>query len=67
VIGTLLDLPSETLDIIEHDKEHKSVPCCNAMWEKWVMLDSSASWEKLFRAIESTTISNDDETPKKGD
>jgi len=62
VIGTLLGLPSGTLDIIEHDNHHKAAPCCNAMLKKWLEVDTSASWEKLFKVIESPAVS----APKRG-
>ena len=58
VIGTLLGLSSETLDIIEHDNRDKATPCCNAMLKKWLQIDSAASWRKLFDVIELPTIYN---------
>ena len=57
VIGILLGLPSGTLDIIEHDHVHKATHCCNAMLKKWLEMDTTASWEKLFTAIESPAVS----------
>ena len=57
VIGTLLDLPSETLNIIEHDHRDKAERCCNAMLEKWLQVDITASWGKLFIVIESSAVS----------
>ena len=66
VIGTLLGLPSGTLDIIEHDNHHKAIPSCNAMLKKWLEVDPSASWEKLFKVIESPAVSSD-QAPDKGD
>lgn len=56
-IGTLLDLPTGTLDIIENDNVHKAVHCCNSMLNKWLKVDETASWEKLFAAIESPAVS----------
>ena len=38
VIGTLLGLPSGTLDIIEHDNHYKARECCNAMWVRWLQV-----------------------------
>ena len=58
VIGTLLDLPSETLNIIEHDHRDKAERCCNAMLEKWLQVDTTASWGKLFTVIELSAISS---------
>ena len=66
MIGTLLGLPSGTLDIIEQDNVYRSVPCCNAMWRKWLKKDPAASWEKLLEVIESPAVSND-QAPDKGD
>ena len=53
VIGTLLGVASEKLDIIEHDNHYKAEPCCNDMLKWWLRVDPAASWEKLFSAIES--------------
>ena len=57
LIGTLLDLPSETLNVIEYDHRDKAERCCNAMLEKWLQVDIAASWEKLFTIIKSTAVS----------
>ena len=65
VIGTLLGLPSGTLDIIEHDHMHKATCCCNAMLKKWLEMDTTASWSKLFIVIESPAMSCS--APNKGD
>jgi len=56
VIGTLLGLPSGRLDIIEYDNRDKSEPCCNAVLLEWLDVDPSASWEKLFKVIESPAV-----------
>ena len=64
VIGTLLDLPSETLNIIERNHMFQVDLCCNAMLEKWLQVDTTASWEKLFTVIESSAVSS---TLGKGD
>jgi len=56
VIGTLLGIPKGDLKIIEVDYS-KNVWQCNQMLEKWLELDVTASWEKLFVAIESAAIS----------
>ena len=65
VIGTQLGLPSGTLDIIEHDNHYKARECCNAMFKEWLHLDTTASWSKLFTAIESPAVSCS--APDKGD
>jgi len=58
VIGTQLDLPSGTLDIIECDNFYQTKDCCNAMLKKWLEMDITASWGKLFTVIESPAVSN---------
>ena len=40
--------PVEHLDIIEHDNMRKVTHCCNAMLEKWLNMDSTASWGKII-------------------
>ena len=57
-IGTQLSLPKGTLDIIEHDNFHKAELCCNAMWERWLELDSSATWIKLLDIVHSPAVSS---------
>ena len=65
VIGTQLGLPTETLDIIEHDNHYKTRECCNAMLKEWLKVDTTASWRKLFTIIESPAVSCG--APDKGD
>ena len=57
VIGTLLGVASEELDIIGHDNHDKAKPCCYDMLKKWLEIDPTASWEKLFTAVESPAVS----------
>ena len=64
-IGTQLGLSIERLNIIEHDHRDKAEPCCNAMLEKWLQVDTTASWKKLFTVIESPAVSCS--APDKGD
>ena len=59
MIGTLLDLPREELKIIEHDNYHKAVQCCNAMLDRWLEVDPSATWKKMLEAIELLSVSSD--------
>ena len=66
IIGTQLGLPKGRLDIIEHDNYHKAEPCCDGVLEEWLEVDPSASWEKLFKVIESPAVSSD-QAPDKGD
>ena len=65
VIGTLLELPTPTLDIIEHDNHYKARQCCNAMLSKWLEVGTTASWKKLLTIIESPAVSCS--APNKGD
>ena len=58
VIGTILDLPSGILDTIEDNNSmQKATRYCNAMLEKWLEVDPTASWSKLFTVVESPTVS----------
>ena len=59
MIGALLGLPSGTLDIIKYDNYDEARPCCDAVLEVWLEVDSSASWEKVFKVIESPAVSSD--------
>ena len=65
MIGILLGLPSATLDIIEHDNHYKAIECCNQMWIRWLQVDTTASWGKLFTVIDSPAVSCS--APDKGD
>ena len=56
-IGTLLDLPSGELNTIEAGYPTNVKWCCNKMLEKWLEMDTTASWCKLFIAIESPAVS----------
>ena len=56
VIGMQLSLPSGVLDIVEHDNYHRAIPCCNAMLEKWLEVDNSATWKKLLSVIQSPAV-----------
>ena len=65
MIGALLGVPTNLLNIIEKDHHFQTIPCCNAMLEKWLDIDKTASWGKLFTAIESSAVSCS--APDKGD
>ena len=56
VIGTQLGLSTGILDIIGNDNMHKAVQCCNSMLKKWLKVDTTASWENLFKVIESPAV-----------
>ena len=66
VIGTLLGLPSGALDVIEQDNMYRTTRCCNDMLKKWLEMDPTASWGKLFTVIESCAVSSG-EAVDKGD
>ena len=51
-----MGLSTEALDIIEHDNMYKVVQCCNGMLKKWLKVDTTASWKKLFEVIESPAV-----------
>ena len=57
VIGTLLGLPSGELKAIEGGWPTNVKWCCNQMLEKWLEMDATASWKKLFTVIESPAVS----------
>ena len=64
-MGTLLGLPSGELKAIEAGYPTNVKWCCNAMLEKWLEMDTTASWGKLFTVIESPAVSYS--APDKGD
>ena len=65
VIGTLLGLPSGELKAIEAGYPTNVQWCCNQMLEKWLEIDTTASWGKLLTAIESPLLFGS--VPDKGD
>ena len=54
VIGTQLGLPSGELKAIEAGWPTNVKWCCNQMLQKWLEVDTTASWKKLFNAIAVT-------------
>lgn len=60
VIGTLLGLPSGELNAIYAGNHIDVKWCCNQMLQKWLEIDFTASWEKIFTVIESLAASNSD-------
>ena len=54
-MGILLNIPIASLNTIEYDNAYKASRCCNAMLEKWLEIDSTATWKKLFFAVECIT------------
>ena len=67
VIGTLLGLPSGELKAIEAGYPTDVKWCCNQMLEKWLEVDTAASWRKLFTVIESPAVSYSASDKDKGD
>ena len=57
-IGIELGLPIGELRAIEAGYPTNVKWCCNQMLEKWLEMDSAASWGKLFTAIESPAVSS---------
>ena len=57
VIGTLLGLPSGELKAIEAGYPTNVKWCCNQMLEKWLEMNPTVSWGKLFTVIESPAVS----------
>ena len=55
-IGIQLSLTSDTLHSIGLDYRNQVIPSCRAMLQKWLQRDTTASWSKLFTAIESLAV-----------
>ena len=64
MIGTLLGIPNEELKAIEGGNPTNLRWCCNKMLEKWLEVDTTASWEKLSVAIHSPAVSGTHENNK---
>ena len=60
VIGTLLNLVTGELNIIEHTNPTNLKWCCNKMLEMWLEVDPHATWKKMFAAIDSPAVSSGD-------
>ena len=56
VLGTLLGLPSEDLKTIELGYPTNPKWCCNEMLQKWLEIDTEASWDKINKAIKSPAV-----------
>ena len=57
-IGQSLGIKSGVLHTIDYDNPHKAEDCCNAVWEEWLNIDTSATWFKIIEIINSPTIAN---------
>ena len=64
VIGTLLGLPSGRLKAIEAGWPTNLKWRCNRMLQKWLEMDCTASWGKLFTVIESPAVSSGEAVDK---
>ena len=56
-IGVELGLTDAKLREIRKDNPDSVKSCCNRMFSEWLRVDTTASWEKLFTAIESPGVS----------
>lgn len=55
-IGIELGLSHAKLKIIAVDHSQRCEDCCNQMLAEWLQIDPTASWKKLFDAVESPTV-----------
>ena len=56
-IGVELGLSIHSLDEIKADNHGMVRKCCLEMLNKWLSTDLSATWKKLFHAIEPPIVS----------
>ena len=61
-----LNFSDAKLMTIRADHPHSIKDCCNEMLAEWLRVDPTASWNKLFAAIESPAVS-DGQAIDKGD
>jgi len=61
-IGVEMGLPDAKLRAIRQDNPHRVKDCCNEMFSEWLKVDTTATWEKLFAAIESPAVSKSGDT-----
>ena len=50
-IGVFLNIRCGELDAIESDFVRNCQECCDRMLAKWLDVDTTASWEKLRKAV----------------
>jgi len=65
-IGLLLDLNHSQLEIINADNPNSVKSCCNKMLAEWLRVDIHASWKKLFAAIDSIVVLDDQTITSQG-
>ena len=61
-IGYYLDMPTGTLNAIERNFPSNVKWCCHQLFEEWLQIDSNASWDKVFSAIDSLQTCDYSET-----
>ena len=55
-LGVKLGLRNHDIDVISHNNAYnpnRTVDCCRSMFNKWLQIDSGATWGKLIDAISS--------------
>jgi len=52
----LLDEKKAELRTIKHDNNNKCKACCLAMFEYWLQIQPSATWNSLIEALESPCV-----------
>ena len=65
-IGILLGLPDSKIRIIKANNPSDVKRCCNEMLAEWLRMDLDASWVKLFVAVDSPAVSNDQAVNNQG-
>ena len=61
-LGIALGLDQHRLDIISKDNAynpHRSEACCREMLERWLQINTSATWGILEHAVHAIMISDD--------
>ena len=56
-IGIQLSIPIEKIKCIERDNPNNVMLCCTDMWVHWLQVDTTASWYKVIKVIDSPVIS----------
>ena len=63
-IGTLLGLNSQVLMMIEADHPNNVKLSCREMLQRWLYMDRTATWEKLFTVIDLPAVSSGQDSSK---
>jgi len=56
VIGTQLGIHSGTLQGIQASFPADAFRCCNEMLEVWLDTDCNATWDKVYKAVQSPGV-----------